>query len=370
MQALQSPHDALFRYVFSKPGHAAALLASLLPRTIARAIDWSTLVRDDTTLVDRKLRRRATDLLFAARLRRTRSPLHVLPEHLSTGDPFIVLELLGYAVRIWERCRRDHPRRQTLPPVLAFLLHHGDRPWRGPRGMRPLVDLDGLPAGKGKPLASMTLVVADLTTMREEELRDRRLTGLASLAVLFLQHLRHADDDRAVATFRRWRRTLVAVADSPTGQDDLEALFSYLHATTDLDLERLSTVLDEIHPAMGHTYMTTAERMRRKGIKEGIAKGRAAAEHAYTTTADRIRRKAIKEGIAKGLAKGLSKGRAVGTAEGRAAIVLRLLQQRFGPLPDDAVARIRSATSADLDRYADLVLSARTLAEVLGSQPQ
>jgi hypothetical protein len=53
--------------------------------------------------------------------------------------------------------------------------------------------------------------------------------------------------------------------------------------------------------------------------------------------------------------------------EGKAATLLRQLQRRFGPLPDKVVARIGAATIADLDGYADRVLTAKTLDEVLAA---
>jgi predicted transposase YdaD len=338
MHRLQSPHDALFRYVFGEPRHAASLLRCALPRSVASAIDWRTLVRDETTLVDDRLRRRAADLLFAARCRRTRTRLFLLPEHLSSRDRFAALRLLGYGVRIWERCHRGHPRRR-LPLLLAFVVHHGDRPFGHRPRMQTLVDLGDVHAHVDRAgqvgLADMTLVVHDLATIDERRLCNQRLTPLAGLACLFLQRLRHADDARAAAAFRHWRRLLVGVADSATGREDLAALFSWLHATTDLDLDRLRAVLAGIHPLTEHAYMTTADRLRRKGRKEGLTKG-------------------------------IAKGIAAGETRGQATVILRQLQERFGPLPADAVARVRSASAAELGRYAVLVLTADSLAEFFG----
>jgi predicted transposase YdaD len=133
MKKGQTPHDVLFRYVFGQRRHAASLFARTLPRALARAIDWGTLARDDTTIVDRKLRRRCTDLLFAARFRRRRARLFVLPEHLSSPESFAVFKLAGYSVRIGERFCIDHPRRKRLPLVVAVVVHHGEKPYRGPR---------------------------------------------------------------------------------------------------------------------------------------------------------------------------------------------------------------------------------------------
>jgi hypothetical protein len=51
--------------------------------------------------------------------------------------------------------------------------------------------------------------------------------------------------------------------------------------------------------------------------------------------------------------------------EGRRSMLLRLLRARFGELPAAAVARIEAANRADLEKWGERVLSAKTLAEVL-----
>jgi uncharacterized protein DUF4351 len=53
-------------------------------------------------------------------------------------------------------------------------------------------------------------------------------------------------------------------------------------------------------------------------------------------------------------------------AEGRVEIILKLLALRFGPLPDTAQTRVRSAQDAQLDAVAERVLTAQTLEETLG----
>jgi hypothetical protein len=53
-------------------------------------------------------------------------------------------------------------------------------------------------------------------------------------------------------------------------------------------------------------------------------------------------------------------------AAGRAEIILKQLATRYGALSDAVEARIRAAGSAELDRLAERVLTARTLEEALG----
>ncbi len=83
------------------------------------------------------------------------------------------------------------------------------------------------------------------------------------------------------------------------------------------------------------------EQWKAEGLLAGLAKGRA-------------------EGLEKGRAEGLEEGRAEGLEEGRARALLRLLERRFGPLPEDQRARVLTAGSDTLDLWLDRVLDAPT----------
>ena len=60
-------------------------------------------------------------------------------------------------------------------------------------------------------------------------------------------------------------------------------------------------------------------------------------------------------------AEGRSEGRTEGRAEGRIEALMRLLNRRFGPLPDPVAARVRTGTLQELDDWTDRILTAPTL---------
>jgi len=53
-----------------------------------------------------------------------------------------------------------------------------------------------------------------------------------------------------------------------------------------------------------------------------------------------------------------------GEQEGGAALLLRQLTHRFGPLGEAMSERVRRASSAELEQWAENILDARTLDEV------
>jgi hypothetical protein len=85
--------------------------------------------------------------------------------------------------------------------------------------------------------------------------------------------------------------------------------------------------------------------------------GRKTAEE-IMTAAEMLRREGRQEGR--------QEGEARGQLLGKREVLLRLLRQRFGPVPAASVARIGKAGAVELDRWADRVLLAESLDAVLG----
>jgi predicted transposase/invertase (TIGR01784 family) len=133
-----SPHDALFRFMFSRPEHAAPLIRSRLPPELARSVDWSSLELQPGSFVDRELEWRHTDLLFGAKLDGRDALVYVLVEHQSTPDPLMPLRVLRYIVRIWDECLRHDTAAARLPAVLPIVVYHGRAAWTAPLRLRDL----------------------------------------------------------------------------------------------------------------------------------------------------------------------------------------------------------------------------------------
>lgn len=66
-----------------------------------------------------------------------------------------------------------------------------------------------------------------------------------------------------------------------------------------------------------------------------------------------------------GRAEGKAEGRAEGKAEGKAELLLKLLQLKFGAVPETVRERVGAASADELDRFAERVLVAETLEDAL-----
>ena len=100
---------------------------------------------------------------------------------------------------------------------------------------------------------------------------------------------------------------------------------------------------------------SVAEQLREEGRQE------------MASVAEQLRAEGERRALARGEVEGERKGLARGQLEGQRKLLLKQLRARFGDLPEVAVARVNAADTTQLDLWAERVLSAATLAEVLQS---
>jgi len=302
--------------VFADPVRAAELLQSALPRAIARAVQWDSLCRVDATFVDDDLRDQQADLLFTAQSRGRPVLLYVLLEHKSGADRRTTRQLLGYVLRIWDAWEAEHAAGALLPPVVPFVVHHGPRPWHAPRHLHELIDLADLPPELAAIQPAFAFVLDDLAASDQADLQQRRLGIQSLLVLLHLQQLRrHA---ATAALLLAWRHLHLRLLAQPGGQAILDRLVSYVAAVSDDERQQLTDAYRRIHATTGREFMTVADRLREEG-----------------------------------------------RLEGRIETLLTMLEQRFGPVPPNITARIRTADAPTVDRWTNRVLIAPTLEELL-----
>lgn len=335
-----TPHDALFRFTFSKPENAVPLIRSNLPPALARRIDWTSLTALPTSFVEEVLQHRQCDLLFSAKLDDSRDVLlYVLVEHQSSSDAFMPFRMLRYIVRIWDEHLAHHDGAKRLPAVIPILICHG--PTAGGEQVASLHDLIDLGAelkhALGEHLASLRVHVDDLRHQDDAALRERAFTHAGELAIRSLAQL--AEHPDPLALFTSWLDLMRELLQARSGADALVSVLRYALEVTDLAPEALrATLALQLGPPAEEVFMTAAEKLT-----------------------EEVRKQALAQGEAKGRAEGEAKGR----AQGKAELMLKLLDRQFGPVPERAQAKVRGASADELDRLLDRVLGAKSLDDVI-----
>ena len=343
-QASPNPHDAFFRQAFAHPNRIADLLQLVLPARLKALLDLDPArIRVlDPTHVDGELRGTLSDIVVEVPRRGARgSPgapaLFIFAvEHQSRDERFIVFRQLGYCVRLWERWLRDNPTATHLPPVVPGVVHNGDRPWRSPTRLDALFDLPDVPrdAVSLPFLPSFEVVLADLAgpALTREHLRA---AGIEPVSETLLEILQAGASRSAEPLFDEWAAKLEPLRREPAGGSTFAAALWYLLNVSEVPKPRIVAASAALPEPTKELFMTGAQQL-------------------------------IQEGLEKGRVEGLEMGRVEGERTALAAMVLRQARLRFGEVPSAAAARITSATTRELERYVEGILTAERLDDLFG----
>ncbi|MBB4284603.1 Rpn family recombination-promoting nuclease/putative transposase [Roseospira goensis] len=314
-----NPHDTLVRALLSNAGDAATLLREHLPPEIAARLSGTPPVLLDGSFVDPHLRLSTSDRLFGVALRGGRPALlYVLIEHKSAPDRATPLQLLRYMVRIWERHLRSHPDQiGRLPPILPLVLYHGRPPWRVPTAVIDCLDLDD---------ALRPLVQDFRYTVRD-------LGRLPPEALSAVPHI---------------RAVLMALRLGTGEPARLERLVEIVAALPDESLLEAQVVryivamIGSLTPRDWHRVAALAKPQREEAMVSLAAQ----------------------EWIAQGRETGFAQGRQEGRQEGRIAVLLAVLEARFGPLDAGLRRRLAGLTPAEVDALVPRAATAAHLDDV------
>ncbi len=327
MSLPNTPHDALFRALVSSPARAGALLSEYLPREVVDLLDPDTPPEAmEGSFVDADAARTQCDALFRVRLTTGHEArIYVLLEHKSHMDAATPLQILKYLVNIWQREIAGGTARDRLPAIIPLVLYHGTSRWTAARSVMDMIDAPEEIAPLLRDFAYVLHDLGEIEPLRLSRMPEVR-AGLLALRVV------HADDIPADLIDLMTGGTLA-------GSEFERHLMRYIVERMNLTPPLLEASLRRTKPDRWEALMGT--------VAEAW----------------------IEQGRAEGIEKGLADGRAEGRAEGQAGLLLRQLGLRFGEVPEAAHERVRGASVAELEVWAETVLVAASLDEALAAGP-
>jgi hypothetical protein len=325
-------HDSLVGHAFADVEHARGVLATALPPSIASRVDFSSLRPEKGSFVDEHLKGRTTDLLYSARIADREAFIYFLWEHKSEPERLAPLQVLRYLVRIWDQHLAALPAKRRgevrkLPVIVPVVVHHGDGGWSTAVSFEELLDADeDLLAALGDHIPRLTLVLDDLWKQSDDALYARAATAFARLVLWALKHARQVG--WLAEEHGQWKDLIATVLAEPDGVRALTALFRYIaQASPAATREVLRGLLPgdraEIEEAVMNWYQQQVQDGERRGESRGERK-----------EAQRL--------------------------------VLKLLRLRFGELPSAVVAQVEAAEVPELELWAERVVTAARLEDVVG----
>ena len=324
------PHDNAYKNLFTHPQVVQDLLRGFVHEDWVQEIDFSTLEKASGSYVSDDLRDREDDIIWRVRRRDTWFYIYLLIEFQSTDDPWMALRLMTYVGLLYQDLikRREVVAPDRLPPVFPAVIYNGRKPWRSHRDMVELIEPP--PAGLQRYLPRHRYFLLD--EGREDALETDNTFG----DIIALET--GPSPEALAAVVARLTERLQA----PENRELRRALTVWIHRVV---LQRLVpgaaippvNELKEIESMLAERVVEWTKTWKEQGIEEGRKEGH-------------------KEGRKEGLKEGLKGGEIV--------ILERLLTRRFGPLPEAIQMRLRSATTEQLEYWADQVLDAASIEDV------
>lgn len=330
-----SPHDVLIKAMFSRVELAAEEIAYVLPADVASLIDMRTLDLVATSVIE--VRDHCTDFLYSAAAAGRSAFIHVLFE-TQAPDASLLLRLWRCLGAIWQRHARDE-HALLLPPIVSIVIHHGPVPCPGPTTVAEIVDVTpALAQALGSRAPAFGFYLDDLAAEDDDALRARPVAPLLRLALWALKNASHGRD--LAARLQPWADDIQRVVCGSSGTGELSMVMRYLLDASDVDPDALEALLGEV------------------GLR---------ARDAYMTAADLLRKRAHDQGRDQGRIEGRAQGRAAGRVEERRCMLVRVLEQRFGLLPEDVRAHIDRSDADVLLRVLDRAVTAPSLGDAVGA---
>jgi predicted transposase YdaD len=322
-------HDALYHRLFSHPGMVAQLLLEFVSEPWVADLELAGMERVNAKLHAEGGERRESDVIWRIPLSGGGDAyLLLLLEFQSTQDRWMALRVMVYAGLLWQHIIKE--KRLTadgrLPPIYPLVVYNGDMNWVMPVSLDTLIGLPpGSPLWRWQP--DMRYDIVDEGAFAEADLAGRDTLA----ALLFrLENARLPDQvvvlvDAVIDWFRRH-----------AGFEALMPLFATLAGRVVEMAEGakagvlVSENLLEVRTMLATRAAEWKQQWRQEGRQEGIREG-------------------IQEGRLKG----------------EAAFLMRLLERRFGVLPDTVKGRIAAADLSTLEEWGLRVLDGGSLEDVL-----
>lgn len=300
-------HDRLFKLTFNRPDGAAELIRLALAPEEHAPLDLATIRLAPTESIDRRLGARLADVIVTGRLRNAPPEAPLLPfviEHWCRPPPDAPWQQVRLAMRWIDRNRGP---RAPIPPWICIALTHGG----GGDDLAQALAYD-LPAGLR---VSAPIRRIDLTRWSVDALRTAVRRPWVLLTLLCLKLGRRGG--ALIEALARCAAEITAVARSPE-REMLTSWYLYVVGVAgDATAERLVALYDKVLVKEEKMFEFAYEHARRWGQKKGAR-----------------------------------------------MIVVGLLEDRFGPLPEWVDEQLEDADFDTLQRYSRRLHAVASLDEL------
>lgn len=334
-------HDSSYHLFFSHIRMVRDLLLVILGEHWVELLDLASGERVPNSFTSRRHKKRESDIIWKFRRRDNDEPVYVylLLEFQSRPDRYMPVRMMTYMGLFFEYLIAEGrlPASGKLPLVIPVVIYNGMGPWGPAQELSELIERLDSSADQYIPRLRYRLVHEAKVPMELLEGSDSPVADLFRLE-------RSLSWEEMIAGLSRVREHV--------GPEEASLLRAFEAWAEKVIIPRLGVSPDEIpeHLSLEDVETMLAERIdewNRKLVQKGRKEGRS-------------------EGREEGRKEGRKQGRNEGRQETSQQILLRLLEKKFGVLPEEARDRIAQTEPELLLEWIEHVISARSLGEVFG----
>jgi predicted transposase YdaD len=320
-------HDHTYKILFSHPRMVRDLLDGFVSGDWRAQLDFDTLQRVSDNYVSDDLRARADDIVW--RVRCGGHDVYLLLEFQSTNEPFMALRVLAYEALLFQDIQRHRNLKSSdeLPAILPIVLYNGCHCWSAHKDLASSFP-SSIPEGLAGYVPQCRYLLIDESRYEEADLR---LEENAVAALFRLEKCRRPEQIAAIVS----------------------SLMTWLERTGQRSLRRAFRIW------LGKVLFA------RFGKGTAIVNDLWEEQTMLSERLDQWEAEFLQRGRQAGWQEGLQKGLQEGRQDGEVALLMRLLRKRFGELPPSVSDRLKLAQPAQLERWGDRLLDARSLSELL-----
>jgi len=310
--------DSGSKLLFSFPEMVRDLLVGYAPGNWVKSADFSSLIHVNSSYVSESGKQRFDDVVWKVNVRGQCLWVYIITEIQGRSEQWMALRMAEYVTQLALQITREHKEQNLpegrLPPILPIVIYTGKPEWKAATDVADCF----IKSPNGLEAFQPRLLYLLLDVHRLMQSREKRSRNFAE-AVFRMEANRGKDEVFAVI------KELAETLRSPELKPLRRALNAWIKSLL-LRYATDSTITDTVSNISD--IFTEADM----------------AEAVYNNDwVDSYRQ------------------------EGEVKLLVRLLAHRFGPLPKWAETRVNKAKSEQLEKWADAVLDASSLAEVIGA---
>lgn len=320
-------HDTGYRLLFRHNAMMRDLLKLFVGGEWLADADFSTLCRVNANFVSQTAdpQQRHEDMVWKIQLKDSRwLYVYILLEFQSTNDHWMALRMMVYLGLLYQELvlKGELDADGKLPPVLPIVLYNGPGAWTGSLRTETLVAVPPPSLQSYVPACGYLLI--DENRYGRQDLNSQRNL----VAALFRLETQRGRDD-VIAVVEALVQWLADEGNRDLSRDFAIWIKDFVRKNAPVELPDGINEMQEVNSMFAENLKYSYEEYRRQGFQEGEIKGE---------------------------------------LRGEARILQRLLRNRFGPLSSEAASKIAAASSQQLLRWADLVLTAPSLDAIFGAE--